>query len=293
MFRIGSSNAVTSNAAISETGIFNPFIESEDGLQIERQAKLQTISGSVYVALLPTVSIDSLPAAAEDRRCALCLTIYKSDNEEPVMLPCSHIYDRECINEWLSEKKTAKNTCPICRTSLFEQDESLSVRLLQDNEDDANFAASLVYGETELDRFEREFEEDLAVAFDVYTAGGVREDFELYDELRFEGASLPQRNMLQNVLELSIQEELILFAELYKREELILRMVHNDRTNWLARHGDESFSLRNISGTLAHDDNALVCQVAARNLLREAFRSGADLNRYENIIDGFLDLFER
>lgn len=94
-------------------------------------------------------------------------------------------------------------------------------------------------------------------------------------------------------LELSVQEELALFAQLRERGELVLRMELEDRTEWLARLGDESFSLRNISGTWMHDDNALFCEEAGRNLLREAFHAGADLNRYAGLVYDLLDLGQR
>lgn len=253
------------------------------------QTGLQTISGSLYVALLPTVPLDSLPEFAEDRRCALCLTTYDPDNEEPVVLSCSHKYDRECINEWLSEDKAGKNNCPTCRKFLFEHDKSLLVRRPQDDEDDANLAF-LEPSETELDRLERELHERFAFVYGRFSAGCVRDDFELYDELRCEGADLPQRNILRNGLELSVQEEIALFAVLREQGNLVLRMDMEDRTEWLARYGMEAFSLRNISGTWTHDDNALFCEEAGRNLLREAYSSGADLNRYAGLVYDLLDL---
>lgn len=290
-----SSNAATSDATIPERGTSDTSTGSgiADGLQTGHQTELQTISGSLYVALLPTVPLDSLAAAAEDRRCALCLTTYNPDNEEPVILPCAHNYDRDCINEWLSEEKAGKTTCPTCRKFLFEHDQSLLVRRPQDDEDDANLAAFLETGETELDRFERELEERLAFVYDVFSAGCVRNDFELYDELRRDDADLPPRNIVLDGLELSVQEELALFAQLRERGELVLRMELEDRTEWLARLGDESFSLRNISGTWMHDDNALFCEEAGRNLLREAFHAGADLNRYAGLVYDLLDLGQR
>lgn len=289
-----SSNAVTPDDVIPERDTFYTFSRSgiADGIRTGHQTELQTISGSQYVALLPTVPLDSLPAAAEDRRCALCLTTYHRDNEEPVMLPCSHNYDRECINEWLSEEKEGKSTCPTCRRFLFRHDQSLLVRRPQDDEDDANLAAFLESDETELDRLERELEERLVFVYDVFSTGGIRNDSELYDELRRDDADLPPRDILTNGLELSVQEELALFAQLRERGELVLRMEFADRTEWLVRHGNESFNLRNISETWTHDDNALFCEEAGRNLLRQAFHDGADLNRYAGLIYDLLDLVQ-
>ncbi len=250
---------------------------------------LQTIARSLYVALLPTVPLDTLPEVFEDRRCALCITTYDPKNEDPVQLPCTHTYDRDCINEWLSEEKAGKNTCPTCRRLLFEHDANLLFRRPLNDEDQADLPYWDPDG-TELQRLERELEERLDFVFEAFTRDCVRDDFELYDELRCQGADLPQRNILRNGLELSVHEELMLFAELRRRNEAVLRSDVDGHPTWIVSYGIESFSLRNISGTWSHDDNAMFCEEASRNLLREALNSGADLNRYGGLIYDLLDL---
>ena len=113
------------------------------------------------------------------------------------------------------------------------------------------------------------------------------EDHELYDELRQQGAPLPQRDPLRNGLELSIDEEKALFQELHGRYRF-LRMLEEelrvgglsieddpfgdawvelvgpdmynpnygeldevgDRLGWTVLTGDSEFRLRNISRTL-------------------------------------------
>ena len=57
-----------------------------------------------------------LPACkvAQDKTCACCLEDFVPSSEVAV-LPCGHIYHRECIMIW-SLSHTAGGACPICRT---------------------------------------------------------------------------------------------------------------------------------------------------------------------------------
>lgn len=50
----------------------------------------------------------------EEPCCSICLSY---NNSEKRILPCNHIFHRNCINEWLIMKKS----CPICRTEINEQ----------------------------------------------------------------------------------------------------------------------------------------------------------------------------
>ncbi len=76
--------------------------------------------GSEFVTALPTISLDDLPQDEHDQECPLCKTAYNSDgtSEDPVILPCRHIFGRYCLNAWLAEH--GKNTCPGCRSILFD-----------------------------------------------------------------------------------------------------------------------------------------------------------------------------
>ena len=42
--------------------------------------------------------------------CAICLNNVKKTNKNSTMLECNHLYHKECIDIWLSDK----NTCPYC-----------------------------------------------------------------------------------------------------------------------------------------------------------------------------------
>ncbi|KAF2787403.1 hypothetical protein K505DRAFT_367389 [Melanomma pulvis-pyrius CBS 109.77] len=60
----------------------------------------------------------------DDKICYICLDPYHSPSnvpgelflEDPIRLPCGHIFGSSCILRWTLER----NTCPYCRTKLFD-----------------------------------------------------------------------------------------------------------------------------------------------------------------------------
>lgn len=49
--------------------------------------------------------------------CCICYSDYINNEEDnPVILKCSHIFHDNCIKEWLQKS----GTCPICRSNIFE-----------------------------------------------------------------------------------------------------------------------------------------------------------------------------
>lgn len=72
-----------------------------------------------FLAQLPTVPVESLPAGSD---CPICSDTYSTeptengDIDSPVRLPCDHIIGGECIRKWLS---SGANTCPLCRCQFF------------------------------------------------------------------------------------------------------------------------------------------------------------------------------
>jgi hypothetical protein len=61
-----------------------------------------------------------VPAQNATGDCSICLT----DLDSPVQLPCQHIFCKSCITEWLTQ--SAKNSCAMCRKTLFTVDEAAS-----------------------------------------------------------------------------------------------------------------------------------------------------------------------
>ncbi|KAL9131541.1 MAG: hypothetical protein Q9217_000555 [Psora testacea] len=45
-------------------------------------------------------------------RCLVCLEDYQVGEEVRQLAQCSHLFHRECIDEWLT---TGRNSCPLCR----------------------------------------------------------------------------------------------------------------------------------------------------------------------------------
>ncbi|MCJ1450230.1 hypothetical protein MMC28_000559 [Mycoblastus sanguinarius] len=97
-----------------------------------------------FLDSLPDICKCDLPE--EDRQCAVCLQEYcclyeyltgplnEGTSERAVRLPCNHVIGFDCIVEWLSPYKEAKNTCPYCRSEFFpaqEQDEGIDRTILE------------------------------------------------------------------------------------------------------------------------------------------------------------------
>uniref|UniRef100_A0A3Q3DF25 Tripartite motif containing 35-13 n=1 Tax=Hippocampus comes TaxID=109280 RepID=A0A3Q3DF25_HIPCM len=58
-----------------------------------------------------------------DFHCPTCLEIFK----DPVMLPCSHSFCRECVQQWWDGK--GERTCPVCRQTCGSMDVPLNLAL--------------------------------------------------------------------------------------------------------------------------------------------------------------------
>lgn len=55
---------------------------------------------------------DSRTLALQGERCLVCLGDYEDGEICRQITSCSHIFHKECIDEWLT---TGRNTCPLCR----------------------------------------------------------------------------------------------------------------------------------------------------------------------------------
>ncbi len=55
----------------------------------------------------------------EELACSICLTGY-ADDKTCTMLPCGHIFHRECISGWLQSGRTAGGDCPMCKEPILQ-----------------------------------------------------------------------------------------------------------------------------------------------------------------------------
>ena len=53
----------------------------------------------------------------KDSQCRICLEYYV-DGDELRILPCFHLYHRQCVDTWLTRMSTK---CPICKTSIIRK----------------------------------------------------------------------------------------------------------------------------------------------------------------------------
>ncbi|KAK5173468.1 uncharacterized protein LTR77_002149 [Saxophila tyrrhenica] len=70
---------------------------------------MSTRTTFLATGLTPTKT--PLPEDVSD--CPICASPYT----EPVMLPCKHIFDRPCVEHWLTTH--GRNICPMCKCILF------------------------------------------------------------------------------------------------------------------------------------------------------------------------------
>lgn len=66
--------------------------------------------------------------------CVICLCEFDLEDNVTV-LPCKHIYHKECIEPWLVNKSSL---CPICKQSIFKNGESRSINEINETEEEEN-----------------------------------------------------------------------------------------------------------------------------------------------------------
>lgn len=204
-----SSNPHAWDARRTDPESSDPPVEDARVPIVDRS--LVMVAGSSFVAALPTASLTELGDGAADRQCVICRVTYGAD---PVILPCKHVFDRECLLSWLSEDEADQNTCPMCRRQLFRK------RNLGNG-------GNGVYAETGLvpliwhDGFEfvrgrgrPNFGRLRAYAALQRRRGGLRDRWQ-YEELRNSGANLPA--LSPEIVILNMREDRLMFQELQRR----------------------------------------------------------------------------
>ena len=91
--------------------------EDQEEEDAESDPTLHTINGTI-LDCMPVVNLHDLEDDSKD--CPICQEPYPDsdsyDADTPVMLHCSHILGRACLETWMLGPK---NTCPLCRSPIL------------------------------------------------------------------------------------------------------------------------------------------------------------------------------
>lgn len=96
---------------------FSDFLESEATWpdEINSTESSSSISAQRIRGRLPIIKFSVLAEAMEDHdvMCAVCLNIMERQEEVRMLMSCSHIFHRRCLDKWVDY---GQKTCPLCRS---------------------------------------------------------------------------------------------------------------------------------------------------------------------------------
>eukprot|EP01036_Dinobryon_divergens_P023140 gene23140-31457_t len=87
--------------------------EPQHGNQISNKLAKKAVSQMEWS------SIEFYIADRSDLTCPICMDAFKQGNE--VLLSCSHVFHRRCLQSFEKFMKNGNLTCPICRTSNYQK----------------------------------------------------------------------------------------------------------------------------------------------------------------------------
>ncbi|KAL9286518.1 putative transcription factor C2H2 family [Arabidopsis thaliana] len=109
-----------STAAIN-AGFMNNGVELTVGVTVTYQYVHveETSSKESRMVRLGSMKAEELKSFnMETESCSICLqSLVSSLKTEPTRMSCSHVFHSSCLVEWLKRK----NTCPMCRTVLYDR----------------------------------------------------------------------------------------------------------------------------------------------------------------------------
>ncbi len=225
-------------------------------------SRLPLLAGSEFVKILRPIPITDMPLCTEEKQCPLCAEVYESSDEVPCMLPCAHVFGRGCIENWVSEARANKYTCPMCRRLLF-----------------ATFTHDIDQ------RRQRLVRSAIADA----RKRGIRSDVELYEVLRLRGSKLTPRD--PQVAALDDGQDVCVTKELIALDTFVFEMPAQlrDSAQWIAQLGGQYYGLLNISGFWKQDWVTIFPRKFLRYHLQTALTLREDLKIWRCVIQEFLD----
>lgn len=75
---------------------------------------LQALPRTTWSGAKENASRSATQVAVGDEQCCLCLENYENDHEVRV-LPCTHYFHTECIDNWFAARSFLPRSCPQCR----------------------------------------------------------------------------------------------------------------------------------------------------------------------------------
>lgn len=109
----GSTNVRYNDTATAHNEIQEARADNGHREQNERNT---AVSHNIY-----TFEYEAIPRINDNQICSICLSVFAAC-ETVFKLPCSHIFHKNCIEEWLR----FGSTCPNCRYILNTANESKS-----------------------------------------------------------------------------------------------------------------------------------------------------------------------
>ncbi|XP_070607120.1 E3 ubiquitin-protein ligase RNF149 isoform X2 [Erythrolamprus reginae] len=85
------------------------------GSQFRSQGQREETIGAISLLPLYTLKDEDKCWAIDTENCAICIENYKA-KDTVRLLPCKHIFHKQCIDPWLLEQRT----CPMCKLDIMK-----------------------------------------------------------------------------------------------------------------------------------------------------------------------------
>lgn len=100
---------------------------------------------TIVTAILRSICIFPNSTTLQDHSCTICLETFSTPGEEPIRLPCGHVFGSSCLVRWTQERLFRR--CPMCRVQYLDPIKSLEVCKLHSTSDASSELIDKVIGE--------------------------------------------------------------------------------------------------------------------------------------------------